>query len=120
MFTVQNQQEPRGELMVHVTTQDSGANAANALTIARGNKKRIFIKSLTVSTSGADIAADISVIIEDNDVDVWKCILRSGQVYGGHFDFGKGLPIRNGDCDIDVSAGGALVVTTVSVVYEVV
>jgi hypothetical protein len=106
--------------MVHVQTQDSTANAAQSLAISRGNKKRIYIKSLTISTGGADLAADCSVIIEDNDVDVWKVELRSGKVFGGHFDFGKGLPIRNGDCDIDVDAGGAGVTTHLSVVYEVV
>lgn len=104
---------------------DSAANTAKTHTITQptGNKgtKDIEIRSLTVSTAGADIAADTTISIQDNAVEIWRVELRSGKVFGGHFRFDDyPLTIRDGDCTIVTDAAGASVIVSVSVVYNVV
>lgn len=106
--------------MVTSQVSTSAANTEKTMTIARGNKKRIFIRTLTVTTRGGDVAADTNIIINDNGTKVWGAVLRSGKVFGGHFDFGKGLPIRNGACTIVVDDAGANVITETSAIYEVI
>jgi hypothetical protein len=82
--------------------------------------RRIYIHSITVTTSGADIAADVGIAVADNGTTIWNGELRSGKVFGGHFAFPAPIPIRAGNCVITVDAGGASVVTVTSVIYEIV
>ena len=106
--------------MINSTVGTSSANSAKTTTITMpSNKKRIFIRNLTLTTKGADIAADVTIDIKDNGTTVWSAALRSGKVFGGIWDFNKGLPIRNGDCTIVVAAGGAGVITVTSIIYEI-
>ena len=99
----------------------SSANTELTVTISLpSNKSRIFIRTLTVTTKGADISGDVDIAINDNETLTYPIALRSAEVCGGHFDFGKGIPIRGGDCTIVVDAGGASVITVVGVVYEII
>jgi hypothetical protein len=110
----------RRKRMIKTVTGTSGANAAQTLTITLpANKKRIFLRHLTVTTKGADVASDIDIVINDNAVAIYPIALRTGKVFGGDFDFGKGIPIRAGDCTIVIDAGGASVVTVAGAVYEI-
>jgi hypothetical protein len=109
----------------------TGASAANtakthtitapAVNATLGRTKEIGIRSLTVSTSGADPANDITVTISDNGVAIWAVELRSAQVFGGHFRFDD-YPVicRAGDCTIDTDAAGASCLVHVSAVYTVI
>lgn len=104
----------------NAVTNDSAANTAKTTTITKPTGKEIYIHTLTVSTGGADLAADCSIVINDNAVAVWKVEFRAGQIFGGHFDFSScPIPVRSGDATIVVDAGGASVVTTTSVTYEI-
>lgn len=106
--------------MVHSVISTSAADTEKTLTISRGNKRRIFIRNITVTTRGADIAKDVQIIVNDNAVAIWKASLRSAKVFGGAFDLGKGIPVRDGDCTIVVDDAGASCITDTSVIYEIV
>lgn len=98
----------------------SAANAAKTHTVTLPTGKEIFVHTLTVSTSGADIAADCTIAIKDNAVSVWEVELRAGQLFGGHFDFSScPIPIRAGDLTVVTDAAGAGCLVTVSMTYEV-
>jgi hypothetical protein len=83
-------------------------------------KKRIFIRHLTLTTKGADPATDVTIDIKDNGTIVYPIALRAGSVFGVNADFGKGIPIRAGDCTIVVGAAGASCITVLGVVYEII
>jgi hypothetical protein len=106
--------------MVYATTQASAANTAQTLTVARGNKKRIFLKELTFSSGVAAIVPDVTIAVKDNGTTVWQVELLAAHARPEQFEFGKGIPIRNGDLTIVVDAGGATVVTYISACVEVV
>ena len=63
----------------------SAANTAKTHTItvpqANSVKRECYIRSLTVSTQGADPASDIEVDIDDNGSTIWSVTLRRGQVF---------------------------------------
>lgn len=108
-----------------IKTADSTANTAQTLTLTApkvnnttGNTRYLLLHSLTVSTSGADLAADMGVKITTGSGQTWNVELRSGKVFGGHFEFSHPI-VSRGDITIVADAGGALVVSTLSVVYEV-
>jgi len=110
---------------LHTLTGVSAANTAKTHTISvpravGGVKKECYIRSLTVSTQGADPASDIEVDIDDNGVTVWSVTLRAGQIFGGHFRFDD-MPViaRAGDCTITTSAAGASCIVKVSTVYSI-
>ncbi len=108
-------------MAVLTATGTSTANNPQTITITLpSTKSRIFIRHLTVTTKGADIAGDVDIVINDNGTAVFPIALRSGAVYGVNMDFGKGIPIRNGNCTIVIDAGGANVVTVAGVVYEII
>jgi hypothetical protein len=111
-------------MTVKAVTQTSGSNAAQTITITMpttGKKgRRMFIRHLTVTTHTADIAGDVDIVINDNAVAVWAAALRSGKVYGASWDFGKGIPIRDGNCTIVIDALGAAGTTIGSVIYELI
>ena len=102
----------------------SAANTEKTHTIAvpRDNvgKRECYIRSLTVSTQGADPASDVAIDVKDNAVTVWSVTLRAGQVFGGHFRFDD-MPVicRAGDCTIVTSAAGAACIVKVSTVYSI-
>ena len=105
--------------MINSKIGTSTTDAAVTVTITRPAFKRgwIMIKSITVTTKGADIAKDTDIVLNDNGVAVWAAVLRSGKVYGGHFQ-DLHIPIKNGDATVVVDAAGASVVAIASVVYE--
>jgi hypothetical protein len=107
-------------------TGDSAANTAKTHTITApavnsgtSKKKKVVIHSITVSTKGADIAADVGVLLTKANGETWNVELRSGKVFGGHFNFDHPIDCGHGDVTITTDAGGASVVVTTSVVYEV-
>jgi len=112
--------------LIRSFTGKSAANTAKTHTItkpvASTNVSRdILIHSLTVSTSGGDIAADCTIAVNDNGTSVWEVELRNAKIYGGHFDFSScPIPIRDGNCTIVTDAAGANVIVTVSAIYELV
>jgi hypothetical protein len=105
----------------------SAANTAKTHTIVlptinktSTKKKEIQIRSLTISTSGADIGADTGVAVQDNGTTIWNVELRSAKVFGGHFRFDDyPITIRNGNLTIVSDAAGAGCIVTVSMVYSV-
>ena len=105
----------------------TGVSAANTfkthtISVPRDNvgKRECYIRSLTVSTQGADPASDIEVDIDDNGTTIWSVTLRAGQVFGGHFRFDDcPVIVRAGDCTITTSAAGAACVVKVSTVYSI-
>jgi hypothetical protein len=98
----------------------SSANTAQTITITMPSKRsRIYIRHLTVTTKGADIAGDVDIVVNDNGVAAFPIVLRAGAVYGVNLNFGKGIPIRGGDCTIVIDAGGASVITVAGVIYEI-
>ena len=110
-----------------VVTQDSSANTAQTVTISAlarqtgGSSKRYKIHSVTVTTKGADLAADIGILITTGYGFTWNAELRSGKVFGFDKIFGPfGLDCGPGATTVVVDAGGASVVTTCSVHYEVI
>jgi hypothetical protein len=105
----------------------SAANTAKTHTITlpkvnvnSSKLKKIFIRSLTISTSGADPANDITVAVNDNGSAVWSVELRAAQIFGGHFKFDNyPIVIRDGNLTIVTDAAGAGCLVTVSAVYTV-
>ena len=113
----------------HTMTGVSADNTAKTHTIdapevnsSSTNKKKIILHSITVTTSGADIAADVGVLITASHTgDTWNAELRSGKVFGMDKVFGpNGWDCGHDDVTIVTDAGGAGVVVTVSVHYEVI
>ena len=104
----------------YVFTGKSAANTAKTHTIvATKIKKNLRVHTLTVSTSGGDIAADCTVAIHDNDVSIWEVELRDDKVFGAHIDFSSApIPITSGSLKVVTDAAGANVVVTVSCTYE--
>lgn len=100
---------------------ESGANAAATHTVPiRSDTKIVKFESLTVSTQGADIGADVKVSILDGNRERWVAYLRSGKVYDAHYNDIGDIIISNGSCSIKTTAGGAsCVVATSAVVYYV-
>jgi hypothetical protein len=109
----------------HLVTQDSSANAAQTVTITPpvrttgGRRKKLVIHSITVTTKGGDIAADVGILVTANG-DTWNAELRSAKVFGGHFDFSHPIDCGFVAATVTVDAGGASVVTTCSVQYEII
>lgn len=109
--------------MVNSATQDSAANTEQTLTITRGNRKRIYLRHLTVSIQGEDHTADVTVDVKDDGVTVYSTVLRAGKVFIDDADLGDGIPIRNGNCTIVASAAGGATnsaITTLSTTYEII
>lgn len=106
--------------MFYTATGTSSANTAKTTTITKKAGRDLYLRHLTVTTKGADIAGDIDIVINDNAVAKYPVALRSGAVYGINMNFGDpGIPINDGDCTIVVDAGGANVVTVTSAIYEI-
>jgi len=81
----------------------------------------VDITSLTISTRGADVSNDISVIIQDvqpyTTISRWQVWLRSAQIFGGHFASIGMIPIEHGNMQISTANGGTGVITILTVVY---
>lgn len=101
------------------TGECSASNTANTHTLGvPGDTAWVDITSLTISSRGGDISADVKVTIYDNNTERWSVSLRSGQVFGGHFSNIGIIPIKNGVMKIHTDAGGASVYMVVSCVYK--
>lgn len=101
-----------------VFTGDSGANAEKTHTPQiPTNTEYINIESLTISSTGGDVASDVTIEIKDAGNTVWKAALRSGKEYGRHFTNIGAFPL-NGTLTIVTAAGGASVVVTTSMIYQ--
>ena len=100
-------------------TSESTANATKTHILnIPGKTKWVDVKSLTISTRGADVAADISITIQDDGAPRWKVWLRSAQIFGGHFPNIGVIPLSSGKMKIVTAAGGSGVIVTVSCVYK--
>ncbi len=100
-------------------TGESAVNTAKTHTLdTPSTTDWVDIKSLTITTRGGDIAADISIKIQDNGVDRWIAWLRSGKIYGAHFSDIDVIKLNSGVLQIVTAAGGADVVVVVSCVYK--
>ena len=112
----------------HLYTGASAAGGAktNTLTAPAVNSgtskvKKILIHSITVTTSGADISADVGILLTKVATsETWNAELRSGKVFGSHFTFPHPIDCGHGNVTIVTDAGGAGVVVTTSVQYEVI
>jgi hypothetical protein len=113
----------------HMKTVTGGANAISTLTLTlpkmnnNSGKLRyqIRVHSITVTTSEADLGADIAVLATSGTGETWKAFLRTDKVFGGHFEFSScPLPSKGADMVITASAGGALCKTTISAAYEII
>jgi len=112
----------------HIVTANSGANAAATLTITApkinnnsSKVKKILIHSITISSSAADTAADVGVLLTKvSSGETWNAELRSAKVFGAHFSFDHPIDCGHGNVTITTDAGGALCVITTSVQYEVI
>jgi hypothetical protein len=83
--------------------------------------KKILIHSITVTTKGADIAADVGILLTKvSSSETWNAEMRSGKVFGAHFPFPHPIDCGHGNVTITTDAGGAGVVVTTSVQYEVI
>ena len=104
-------------------TTESAADTAVTLTIAMGNgKNRIFLRSLTVTTRGADLPDDVQIDVNDDGTEIWSMNLRSLQVFGAHISFPKNGPViaRAGDMTIVAGAAGAACIVKISCTYEII
>jgi hypothetical protein len=102
-------------------TGESGANAAavHTISIPEGTTSADF-RSLTVSTRGADQAADIKIAITDSGRERWIVWLRNAQIHGGHFsNIGK-IILANTPSTLTITTGaaGAGSIVVVSCVFE--
>jgi hypothetical protein len=111
----------------HLYTGASAAAGAktNTITAPKINNnsskvKKILIHSITVTTSGGDIAADVGILLTKASGETWNAELRSGKVFGAHFPFPHPIDCGHGNVTIVTDAGGAGVVVTTSVQYEVI
>ena len=101
------------------TGESSAANTAHTHVLGiSGDTEWVDIKSLTVSSRGGDISADVGVTIYDNNTERWTVWLRSAQIFGGHFPNIGIIPIKNNIMKIHTDAGGANVIVAVSCVYK--
>jgi hypothetical protein len=102
-------------------TGESGADAAgnHSISVPTGTTS-VHFQSLTVSTRGADIGADVKVAITDGGRERWIAYLRSGQIHAAHFnDIGKIILANNpSTLGITTGAGGAACIVVVSAVVE--
>lgn len=101
-----------------VYTDESSANTSKTHTPqVPTNTEYINFESLTISTRGADVAADVGIAIKDGSNTVWKAWLRSGQVFGAHFANIGTIPFK-GVMTIVTDQGGSSVVVVTSCVYQ--
>ena len=102
-------------------TGESAADsvATHTINIPDGTQSVDF-KSLTVSTRGADQAADIKVAITDGGRERWIVWLRNAQIHGGHFDsIGKIIMANTpSTLQITTTAAGAGSIVVVSCVVD--
>ena len=112
----------------HLYTGASTAGAAktNTITAPKINNnsskvKKVLIHSITVTTSGGDIGADVGILLTKVATsETWNAELRSGKVFGSHFTFPHPIDCGHGNVTIVTDAGGSGVVVTTSVQYEVI
>lgn len=100
---------------------ESTANAEVTLTIAMPpSKHRIYLRSLTITTRGADVATDVEVDVKENGTEIWSTNLRAGKVFWEFFPFPKNGPIvsREGDLTVVAGAAGADVLLKIAATYE--
>lgn len=105
--------------MLRNFTGESTADAAatHAISIPTGTNLVTF-QSLTISTRGADIAADVKVAITVNAREVWIAWLRSGQIHGGHFANIGDIAVDGKALGITTVAGGASCIVVTSAVVK--
>jgi len=102
-------------------TGESGANAAatHTINIPDGSNVANF-KSLTVSTYGADIGADVKIAITDGGRERWVAYLRSAKVFGEHFVNIGNIILANSPSTLQITTtgGGGSCIVVVSCVVE--
>lgn len=96
----------------------ANASATHSVSFDTSTTNRIKFHSLTITTRAANIGADVKVSILDGARERWVAYLRSGQIYGMHFDNIGEIIIANGACSITTSAGGAGCIVVTSAVCE--
>ena len=98
-------------------TGESAADAAasHSISVPTGTTVADF-KSLTVSTRGADLAADIKIAITDGGRERWIAYLRSGQIHAAHFSDIGNIILANTPSTLGITTGaggaGCIVVTS--------
>jgi hypothetical protein len=95
----------------------AGAAASYPIGVPTGSHKATF-DSLTISTKGADVSADIKVSIIDGARTRWAAYLRNGQIYGAHFNDIGDIQLNNDTLTVATTSGGAgVIVATAAVIH---
>jgi hypothetical protein len=96
-------------------SQDSAANAGQTLTQPASANERHYVNSIEVCTSAAAPTADIVVRLLEGATVRWKTVIGSGMSRGERTGISFANPIQFGvgiAATLDISAGGAGVITT--------
>lgn len=112
-------------MSINIKSSTGSANATTTLTLTApatntttANTRHILLHHITVSTKGADIAADIVVTITNAASETYIINMRSGQVYGVVENFDQPI-VSRGTLTVTATAGGAGCISTIAAVYEV-
>lgn len=104
------------------STQDSSANAAQALSITAVKDRRHYCTEVTVFSSAAAPGADVTVVLRDGPTTtgtaLWKGIIGSGATRGASVGIVFATPRVSSPgkaLTLDVSAGGTSVVTSANI-----
>lgn len=100
---------------------ESGTNAAATHTIPLPDGcTHADFRSLTISTHGGDVAADVEISILDGGRKRWGAWLRSDKLYGAHFSLIGKIILANKPTTLQIytGAGGANVIVSVACVIE--
>lgn len=101
-------------------TADSSANATLTMTVAAVNAKSHYLYSFGVSISGAALSSSITATIKDGSTSIYKVNLGVGSPVGEARYRVFSVPIKitaNTNLVLEVTAGGAGVITTGNLVY---
>ena len=88
-------------------TGESAANTAKTHSISVGTVGSVNFKSLTISTRGADQAADIKIAITDGGRERWIVWLRESQIHGAHFSEIGDIILANTPSTLEITTGAA-------------
>jgi len=96
----------------------AGQPKSHVINVPTGSKIAYF-DSLTVSTHGADVAADVGITIVNNGRTKWGAWLRSAQIYGAHFSDIGDIELTSNDLTVETTSGGAGVIVSVAAVVNI-
>ena len=94
---------------------DSAANSSQTLTKSAGSNQHHYVNAFEVVISGAAAGGDITVVLKAGGTQKWKTVIGSGAARGERTGICFTNPIDMGlaaDVTLEVSAGGAGVVTS--------